>query len=203
VDTCRIRVGAAGVSPKTFSFWTDDAPWIVFFTEPYEADVWRAEAIYREILPRLCEVARRSGKTVVLKLHPFETMAQRKRLIRATLSEEDRKFVKVFASPLSAEILRSTWCAVTVESTVACKAATVGVPTFLCGWLRHAYSGYALQYARFGAARILEMPDDLLRIPESMREAKPAADVTTRISRPIAPETLAEVLLRQSARSVA
>jgi hypothetical protein len=77
------------------------------------------------------------------------------------------------------------------------------VPTFLCGWLRHAYSGYALQYARFGAARILEMPDDLLRIPESMREAKPAADVTTRISRPIAPETLAEVLLRQSARSVA
>jgi hypothetical protein len=205
VDPYRIRVGAAFTASRSSAHWSrsNDAPWIVFFTEPYESDLWRAEAIYREMLPRLCAVARQAGKTVVLKLHPFETIAQRAKLVRATLAEADRRLVSVVASPAPAEILRSAWCAVTVESTVACESATIGVPAFLCGWLRHAYSGYALQYARFGAGRILEMPDDLLRIPEMMREAVPSADVGTRLSRAIAPETLAEILLRRSARSVA
>jgi hypothetical protein len=73
----------------------------------------------------------------------------------------------------------------------------------LCGWLRHAYSGYALQYARFGAAKILDAPDDLLRIPAMMRQAMPAGDAGTRLSCPIAPEVLAETLLQQAARSIA
>jgi hypothetical protein len=193
VDPRLIRVGAARKSSNGLAVWNKDAPWIVFFTEPYETDLWRAEPIYREILPRLCAVARQAGKTVVLKLHPFETVAQRKRLVDAILTEEDRRLVKIISSPPASEVLRSTWCAVTVESTVACESASVGVPAFLCGWLRHSYSGYALQFARFGAGRLLEMPDDLLQIADMMKTAMPALDVGTRLSRSISKEELADV----------
>ena len=130
---------------------------ITFFTEPYEADFWRVEAIYREVLPRLCSAARRSGKTVVLKLHPFESARQRRSLVKRILSEDDRKLVSVTDAPLSGEILRRHWCAVTVESTVAFECASAGIPVFLCGWLRHAYSGYAPQYVRFGVGRMLKV----------------------------------------------
>lgn len=52
VDAGRIRTGAAS-SPwrDNASVWSDRAPWITFFTEPYETDLWRVEAIYREVLP--------------------------------------------------------------------------------------------------------------------------------------------------------
>ncbi len=196
VDPGLIRIGAAGPSRTNSANWRTNAPWIVFFTEPYETDLWRAEAIYREVLPRLCAAARQSGKEVILKLHPFETLAQRRRLVSAVLGKQDRKLVSIIASPVSPDILRNTWCAVTVESTVSCQCASVGIPSFLCGWLRHAYSGYALQYARFGAGRILNAPSDLLRIPEMMPEALPPADVGRRLSRPITAEALTEELLR-------
>ena len=99
LDPSLICVGAARTSPHMHVSWSNDAPWIVFFSEPYEADVWRAEAIYRELLPQLCAVARRAGKTVVLKLHPFETVAQRQRVVDAALTEQDRKLVNVIDSP--------------------------------------------------------------------------------------------------------
>ena len=198
-----IRLGAVSASRNNLALWSNEAPWIVFFTEPYETDLWRAEAIYREILPRLCAAARQSGKTIVLKLHPFESTAQRKRLLQTILAEEDRPLVSITSASISPEILRKTWCAVTVESTVACECASVGIPSFLCGWLRHAYSGYALQYARFGVGRILETPDDLLRIGEMIGQSMPARDVGTRLSHPISSDALAEVLLQDAARSVA
>ncbi|MGA7686355.1 MAG: hypothetical protein WCC32_09960 [Terriglobales bacterium] len=203
VDARRICVGAASVRARDSAKWSEDAPWIVFFTEPYESDQWRADAIYREVLPRLCAAARQSGKTVVLKLHPFETAAQRHRLVNAALNEEDRKLVKVVSGPTSPELIKNTWCAVTVESTVACDCASAGIPVFLCGWLRHAYSGYALQYARFGAGRILKSAADLARIPEMIPEAIPPTDVAMRLAQPISQDTLAEVLLQPAVEHLA
>ena len=132
------------------------------------------------MLPRLCAVARESGKTVVLKLHPFESARQRLRLVKRILNEDDRKLVSVTDAPLSREILQ-TWCAVTVESTVAFECASAGIPAFLCGWLRHAYAGYAPQYVRFGVGRMLEFPDDLLRIPDMLRAAMPGSDTARRL----------------------
>src|SRR5208282_2887801 len=193
----RIRIGAAAAAAagqENASLWREDAPWIVFFTEPYETDFWRAEAIYREVLPRLCAAARDSGKTVMLKLHPFESARQRRRLVKRTLNERDRKLVSVTDAPLSGEILRNTWCAVTVESTVAFECASRGIPAFLCGWLRHAYSGYAPQYVRFGAGRMLESPDDLLRISDMLGSAMPGPDSARRLVQAISPEALSEVL---------
>jgi hypothetical protein len=194
VDARRVRVGAASVGSKNSVAWNRDAPNIVFFTEPYESDFWRAEAIYREVLPRLCAAARQAGKRVLLKLHPFETVAQRQRLVNAILGEDDRKILSVIATPLSREILAATWCAVTVESTVARECADAGIPVFMCGWLRHAYCGYMRQFARFGVGRILDSADDLLGIPEMTRAASPIAGVAKRLSQPIAAEALADAL---------
>jgi hypothetical protein len=201
VNASRIRIGAASsLMRENASIWSERAPWITWFTEPYETDLWRVEAIYRELLPRLCATARRSGKVVVLKLHPFESARQRLRLVKPILSEDDRKLVSVTDAPLSREILQNTWCAVTVESTVAFECASAGIPAFLCGWLRNAYAGYAPQYVRFGVARMLEFPDDLLRIPDILRAAIPSLDTARRLARTISPEALSEALC-QPARS--
>jgi len=203
VDGSRIRVGAASPPPRENpSLWSEGAPWIVFFSEPYETDLWRVEAIYREVLPRLCAAARGSGKTVVLKLHPFESARQRRRLVTRTLSDEDHKFVNVTDAPLSREIFQKTWCAVTVESTVAFECASVGIPAFLCGWLRHAYSGYAPQYARFGVGRMLGAPDDLGCIPEMLCAAIPAPDTASRLLQEISPRALSEILCQPRASSL-
>jgi hypothetical protein len=110
--------------------------------------------------------------------------------------------VSVVAEPLSNEILENTWCAVTVESTTAFECAAVGIPAFLCGWLRHAYVGYAPQYARFGVAKMLERPDDLLNIPGRLKEAMPAAGLRERLVYAIAPEDLREILGRSDARTL-
>jgi hypothetical protein len=193
----RIRIGAAAAEApgqENASLWREDAPWIVFFTEPYETDFWRVEAIYREVLPRLCAAARGSGKTVILKLHPFESARQRRRLVKRTLNEHDRKLVSVTDAPLSGAILRNTWCAVTVESTVAFECASRGIPAFLCGWLRHAYAGYAPQYVRFAAGRMLESPDDLLRISDMLGAAMPGPNSARRLVQAISAEALSEVL---------
>jgi hypothetical protein len=199
VDAGRIRVGAAYPPRENASLWRERAPWIVFFTEPHETDLWRVEAIYREVLPGLCAAARSSGKTVVLKLHPFESARQRRRLVMRTLSKEDQKLLNVTDAPLSREILQKTWCAVTVESTVAFECASVGIPAFLCGWLRHAYAGYAPQYARFGVGRMLETPNDLLRIPAMLCAAIPSPDTASRLVQAIAPPALSEVLCQPPA----
>jgi hypothetical protein len=200
VDPCRIRIGAASLPPANCSLWREYAPWIVFFTEPYETDLWRTEAVYREVLPRLCAVARKSGKTVVLKLHPFETARQRRRLVKATLAQDDQELVTIIDLPLSPEILRNTWCAVTVESTVASECASVGIPVLLCGWMRHAYSGYAPQYARFGVGRMIKSPAELLRIPELLKDAMPDSDVATRLLQAISADALSELLLQPATR---
>ncbi len=194
VDAGRIRIGEASWPLENASVWSEKAPWITLFTEPYEVDLWRVEAIYRELLPRVCAAARRSGKKVVLKLHPFESARQRRRLLARTLCEADRELVSVTDAPLSHEILQKTWCAVTVESTVACECASVGIPVFLCGWLRHAYTGYAPQYVRFRVGRMLEFPDELLRIPEMLGAVMPSADTARQLVQAISPEVLSEVL---------
>lgn len=199
IDAGRIRIGAASSPRENASVWSEQAPWITFFTEPYEVDFWRVEPIYREVLPRLCAVARKSGKRVVLKLHPFESARQRRRLLAGTLSEADRELVSVTDAPLSHEILQKTWCTVTVESTVAFECASVGIPVFLCGWLRHAYAGYAPQYVRFGVGRMLEFPDELLRIPEMLGAVMPSADTARRLVQSISPEVLSEIFALNAA----
>ena len=194
VDGSRLRIGAPPAAIQDDQLWSERAPWIVFFAEPYETDLWRPETIYKEIVPPLCAAARQAGKRVVVKLHPFESARQRQRMLNRVLSKDEQQQVSIVAAPLSNEILQNTWCAVTVESTTAFECATAGIPAFLCGWLRHAYVGYAPEYARFGVAEMLACPDDLLNIPSRLRGAIPPASVRDRLARAIAPEHLSEIL---------
>ena len=141
VDAHRIVMGEPSPrSDKNASVWRENAPWITFFTEPYEADFWRADAIFREVLPRLCAVARRARKTVVLKLHPFESARQRTKLVKRVLSEADRKCKFKRCTTLRRHSLahlvrcdRGVYCGV--------RMCDSRIPAFLCGWLRHAYAG--------------------------------------------------------------
>ena len=194
MDSALLQIGGARDPRQDRLLWSDLAPWIVFFTEPYEADLWRTGPIYRDVIPRLCAAARQAGKRVVVKLHPFESLRQRRRMLDRTLNPEDRKLVNIIAAPLSREMLAKTWCAVTVESTTAFECATVGIPAFLCGWLRHAYVGYARQYSRFGVAQMIDHADDLLSLPRMVKAAIPPADLRDRLMSPIAPGRLSELL---------
>jgi hypothetical protein len=195
VDPARVLIAPPGsAASDKHRRSSEDAPWLTFFSEPYEVDFWRVEAIYREVLPLLCDVARRSNKSVVLKLHPFESANKRRRLVDRSLGVEDRRLITVLDAPLSAEILAKTWCAVTVESTVAFECASLGIPSFLCGWLRNAYAGYVPQYVRFGVGTLLESPEGLARIPEYMRaRAKDRPPVTSR-TQESSQQALAKVL---------
>jgi hypothetical protein len=193
VDGSRLRIGATS-APGTVRLWSDRADSIAFFTEPYETDLWRIETLYQEVMPRLCEVGRRAGKKVLLKLHPFETVRPRQRLLKRVLKPADLDLVTVTTAPLSREMYETIWCGVTVESTTACECATVGIPAFLCGWLRHAYIGYAGQFARFGVAQMLDRPDDLLKIPERLKTAMPSPELAGRLFQAITPNELSETL---------
>jgi hypothetical protein len=138
---------------------------LVFFSEPYENAGMRADEVYREVLPSLCRMARETGRGVILKLHPFESLAEWARMIRDLLPVDDFKRIAVVDGPLSQELLSKTWFGVTVESTTAIDCLMRGVPCFVCAWLTLSPFGYVQQYARFGIARILRKAAELEEIP--------------------------------------
>jgi len=172
---------------------------IVFFSEPYELYYGRTETLYRELLPRLCAIAREYGRKVMIKLHPFESLTARSQLVEriltdADLTDKDRKLVDVIADPLSERLLGKIWFSLTVESSVAVECALAGVPSFLCGWFDIDLYSYGKQYERFGAARILNDPADISRIPELMGSHRPGAEVRNRLYTPITREDFEAVL---------
>jgi hypothetical protein len=138
---------------------------VVLFSEPYENFGMRVEEVYGELLPPLCRLARESGRGVVLKLHPFESLSQRTSMVRNLLPEEDFKRITVVDGPLSQQLLSNTWFGVTVESTTVLDCFARGIPCFVCGWLTTLPFGYVQQYERFGVAQILRSAKELDGIP--------------------------------------
>jgi hypothetical protein len=138
---------------------------LVLFSEPYENLGMRAEEVYREVLPHLCRLARDSGRGMVLKLHPFESLSQRTRMVRNLLPEEDFKRITLVDGPLSQQLLSNTWFGVTVESTTVLDCFARRIPCFVCGWLTMLPFGYIQQYERFGVAQILRSAKELDEIP--------------------------------------
>jgi hypothetical protein len=177
---------------------------IAFFSEPYELYYGRTETLYRELLPRLCAMAREHGRKVMVKLHPFESLTERSQLVGrvltdADLTDNDRKLVEVIADPLSERMLRKIWFSLTVASSVAVECALAGVPSFLCGWFDTDLYSYGKQYERFGAARILDDPEDISRIPELMGSQRLGAEVRNRLYSPITREDFEAVLQGKAA----
>jgi hypothetical protein len=167
---------------------------IVFFSEPYELYYGRTETLYQELLPGLCAIAREHGRKVMVKLHPFESLTARSQLVERVLMDNDRKLVEVTADPVSERLLRKIWFSLTVESSVAVECALAAVPCFLCGWFDIDLYSYGKQYERFGAARILDDPADISRIPELLGSQRPGAEVRNRLYHPITREDLEAVL---------
>ena len=161
---------------------------VVVFSEPYEVYGGRTEAIYRDVLPALCRIARKEGRRVVLKLHPFESARDRQRLLKNVLQEDERATVEIVSGALTSDLLSSAWFAVTVQSTAATECTAAGIPCFLCEWLADRSLGYAQQFARFGAGLLLKTAEELATIPKLLM-----ADSTSNpenLSWPLTPESL-------------
>jgi len=139
-------------------------PWLVFFTEPYRSYWWRSDEIYRDLLPRLCSLARTCGLKLVFKLHPFESVRGHRRMLRRLLPEQERQ-IEVLSGPPSDQLWNNTQLALTVQSSTALECAALGIPVFLCAWLRDPYSSYVQQYARFGVGHVLESSEQIAGIP--------------------------------------
>ncbi len=167
---------------------------IVFFSEPYELYSGRTETLYRELLPPLCAVARKYGRKVIVKLHPFESAKARSQLVQRILTGQDQTMVEIAKGPLSDRLLRQTWFGLTVESSVAVECALAGIPCFLCGWFDLGLHNYGRQYEKYGAARVLDRPGDVLDIPEMLGGSWPAAEVASKLYQPIAREDLDALL---------
>ena len=140
------------------------APWLVFFTEPYQSYWWRRDEVYRDLLPRLCSLAQTYGLKLVFKLHPFESIKGHRAMLRRLISEQERR-IEVLAGPPSDHLWNNTRLALTVQSSTALECVALCIPVFLCAWLRDPYSGYVQQYARFGVGHMLDSSEQISDIP--------------------------------------
>ena len=140
------------------------APWLVFFTEPYQSYGWRIDEVYRDLLPQLNWLAHACGLKLVFKLHPFESIKGHRRMLRALKQHHDCG-IEVLSGPPSDELWSNTRFALTAQSSIALGCTARGIPVFLCAWLRDSYSGYVRQYARFGVGQVLESSEQIASIP--------------------------------------
>jgi hypothetical protein len=142
----------------------------ILFSEPYEVGSMRAEEVYRELLPPLCHLARKNAREVMVKLHPFESRSQRKRIVLDVLSSEDAKIITVIDGPLIPDLLAQAWFGITVESTTVVDCQQAGVCCFLCRWLPHSPYDYGQQFARFGVGEALETLAQVEDIPRRLED---------------------------------
>jgi len=166
--------------PPLQGFARRSAPWLVFFTEPYHSSGWRSDEVYRDLLPRLCALAKSCGLRLVFKLHPFDNIKGHRKMLRRFVPEYERQ-IEVLAGPPADQLWNNTRVALTVQSSTALECAGLGIPVFLCSWLRDPWSGYVQQYARFGIGHVLESPEQIAGIPalieiENEEPAHPQAD---------------------------
>ena len=163
---------------------------VILFSEPYEVAGMRPEEVYRELLPSLCGVARESGHGVIIKLHPFESLSQRRRMVRDILTPEDCKLVIVVDGPLTSELMARAWFAITVESTTVIDCLENGICCFLCGWLSLSPFEYVQQYARFGVGEVLQNAQQLSEIPIRLAGFHSRLAIKPNLSRTVDPVML-------------
>jgi hypothetical protein len=168
-----------------------DKPWLVFFTEPYQTAGWRVDEVYREILPKLSLLAKTCRLQLVFKLHPFDSKKSHRRWLRRYLPYEERETPIIWGPP-SAELWQKTRFAMTVESSVALECTALGIPVFLCAWLRDPFAAYVQQFERFGAGIVLDSPQRISNIPFLLESQTAKSSGEARLQT-IEPETLREL----------
>jgi hypothetical protein len=177
IDPKKIYIGAPGGDVSTIEHPSGRAGAIAFFSQPYEVEGGRADAIYRELLPRLHSVAQRTGRKLIVKLHPFESLRERKTLVASVLSKQAAAEIEILSRVPVEEVMSRAWCGIAIDSSVAVECTLRSIPFFLCGWLDFMGVGYLRQFARFGVAQVLESPEEVERIPQRVAayNADPAA----------------------------
>jgi hypothetical protein len=190
----RVIVGGPGVaSVSNTNADRRDRSKIVFFSEPYESAGGRPEEIYRELLPALSRMARDHGRSLVLKLHPFENPEERSRLVEAALGADAGGKIEIVEGALSLDLLASTWFGITVESSTVVDCSKNAVPCFQCEWLVSSPWAYVQQFARFGVGRLLRSPDELAEIPSILAEGDRPAVRADALDSPITAEALLQL----------
>src|SRR5438445_1407557 len=170
VPNVNVEIGApANCSPTSVRQARDSAPFTTFFSEPYEVASARTDEFYRDLLPRLADLALKAGRKLVVKLHPFESRRERQRLINRILTAEQQQIATVVSGALSEDLLQRTWAGITVLSTAASESAVRGIPSFLCGWLEYSHYGYIEQFERFGVGQVLRSPVEIAEIPQLIK----------------------------------
>jgi hypothetical protein len=167
---------------------------IIFFSESYEVSGGRAKDFYEDVLPRLADIALAEGKQLIVKLHPFESLAERTGMVNLVLRPHRRKIVTVLGGALTTDLWNKAWFGITVLSTVAVEGALRGVPCFLCGWLEASRYGFVDQFSKFGAGIPLSGTGEIEKIPAMLRVYKPSATIEQDLSRRIEPQRLRNLL---------
>jgi hypothetical protein len=211
VHTCRVApqqivVGAPAASNAASIESRNsrpDRPWLVFFTEAYHTAGWRADEVYRELLPGLSALAREGGLELVFKLHPFESIEAHRRLLRRLLPKSEAAKIHVIAGVPSAELWSKMRFALTGQSTVAVDCTHRGIPVFLCAWLRDTSTGYVQQYTRFGIGLVLHSVDQIASIPRLLESYSAVRPAKNKLRQPMEPEMLRELLCGTSILRVA
>jgi hypothetical protein len=170
VPAAKVEIGAPGRSPWLNAHRNrDEAPFITFFSEPYEVSSARGNEFYRDLLPRLADLALKTGHKLVVKLHPFESRRERQKLIKRILSREQQRVTTLVSGALSEDLLQKTWAGITVLSTAATECVARGIPCFLCGWLEYSHCAYIDQFEKFGVGQVLRTPEEIAKIPQLIK----------------------------------
>jgi len=191
----RIRIGGP-VEPHHPLPPSSQTPrdWIVFYSEAYELYSGRTQTLYAELLPELCSLARQTNRKVIVKLHPFESLRVRKRLINRVLPAEQLSLVEVREGPMTPDLFARAWCSLTVESSVAVESTMNGTPCFLCSWFDPSWYDYGKQYAKFYAGYPLDSPERIREIPNLLEKFRITEATRQSLQSPISPEQLETVL---------
>src|SRR5947207_12868512 len=193
VPNVNVEIGApADWSPTCVRRDGDSAPFITFFSEPYEVASARTDEFYRDLLPRLADLALKTGRKLVVKLHPFESQRERERLINRILTAEQQQVATLVSGTLSENLLQKTWAGITVLSTAATDCAARGIPSFLCGWLEYSHYGYIEQFEKFGVGRVLRSPEEIAEIPQLIRRYR-QPEVSSNLWQPVTSARLQEL----------
>jgi hypothetical protein len=170
-------------------------PNILFISEALEGSGVRSEEVYRDILPPLADLALRTGRKLIVKLHPAESKSERIVMVQRMLSSQQRSVVKIVSGLLTEDLLATAWFGITILSTVAVECAMRRIPCFLCCWLESSPYGYVEQFMRFGVGIGLNGPGEIEKIPQYLEQHR-NADVFDNCWRSAGAERLKDLIAR-------
>jgi len=149
--------------------------------------------VFAELIPPLISLAAEHGCHLMIKLHPFETLRERKKMVRRVIQPSQRDLLRFMAGPISKELMQGALFCMTVSSTAAVDSAMEGVPSFLCTWLDRSGYGYSDQFIKFGVAEPLGCVEDLQHIPALLK--RPRTAKLSDLWQSAEPKVLRELLL--------